>query len=79
MDPNSAFAKHLKTNPWNLRYPLLDHNNSKQKYTPFRLVKALRSLDTKDPPKRRSVSKKPDEKKKEKKRKKKKPLSESIK
>lgn len=59
MDPNSAFAKHLKTNPWNLRYPLLDHNNSKQKYVPFRLVPALRTLNTKNPPKLRSVSKTP--------------------
>jgi hypothetical protein len=53
MDPNSAFAKHLKTNPWNLKSPILHANNSKQQYVPFRLVKALRTLNTKKPPKQR--------------------------
>lgn len=57
MNPNSAFVKHLTTNPWNLKNPILNVNNSKQKYIPFRLVKALRTLDTKNPPIRRSVSK----------------------
>ena len=61
MDPNSAFAKHLKTNPWNLKNPILHANNSKQKYVPFRLVKALRTLNTKKPPKRRFTSNKDDE------------------
>jgi len=61
MDPNSAFAKHLKTNPWNLKNPILHTNNSKQQYVPFRLVKALRTLNTKNPPKRRFTSNKDDE------------------
>ena len=61
MDPNSAFAKHLNTNPWNLKNPILHINNSKQKYVPFRLVKALRTLNTKKPPKRRFTSNKDDE------------------
>jgi hypothetical protein len=61
MDPNSAFAKHLKTNPWNLKNPILHINNSKQKYVPFRLVKALRTLNTKKPPKQRFTTNKYDD------------------